>query len=327
MKKEEVNTILFITLSNLGDIILTTPVITKLHREFPLALIDVVTGPPGEPIFKSYTAVRDVIVRRKRSTFSERISEIRTWRDRKYDVVVDLKNSLVPYLTASKRHTSLFLRERSGEHKRDTHLSRLRSLGVDNREGADFFIPVSREEMEFTSGVLAGAVTSTGFGGKTVIVNPGAKSHLKRWGCAKYASLADRLISELGCTVLVTGNEDDKDVVKNTLKKMEQRPVDICGKTSLGSLFEVMRRSDLVITNDSAPLHVASAANAPTIAVFGPSDERKYGPLAEKSVVVKPSVPCRPCEKALCATGPDEGCISGISVDEVFAAAKRILQE
>ncbi|MDD3089741.1 MAG: glycosyltransferase family 9 protein, partial [Candidatus Omnitrophica bacterium] len=80
-----------------------------------------------------------------------------------------------------------------------------------------------------------------------------------------------------------------------------------------------------VVTNDSAPLHVASAVNTPTVAIFGPTDERRYGPLSVKSRVVTPSVPCRPCGRALCSTGPDEGCISQISVNEVFRAAKELL--
>ena len=86
-----------------------------------------------------------------------------------------------------------------------------------------------------------------------------------------------------------------------------------------------MSHCDLVLTNDSAPLHVASAANTPTIAVFGPFDERRYGPLAEGSVVIKPDIPCRPCDKAHCAMGFDKGCISRIEVDEVFQAARRML--
>ena len=326
MKSEGINSILFITLSNLGDIILTTPVLQRLHREFPGAAIDVVTGPPGEAIFRSYPGVRDVVIRKRGRNFAERIAEIRAWRGKKYDMAVDLKNSLVPYLVGAKRHTALFFREPSGRHKKDIHLSRLKAAGIRDAEGAGFFIPVTREEREFVSGVLAGACGYAGSGGRTVVINPGAKSHLKRWDAAKYAALADRLISETGCAVLITGNEDDSDVIKNTVGKMVQQGVDLCGKTSLGELFELMRRADLVITNDSAPLHVASAAGTPTVAIFGPTDERKYGPLAENSVVIKPVVSCRPCGKALCATGPDEGCMSGVSVDEVFEAAKRILE-
>jgi ADP-heptose:LPS heptosyltransferase len=133
------------------------------------------------------------------------------------------------------------------------------------------------------------------------------------------------LAEELDCLVLICGNEDDRDVVKQVVSFAEKEHVDLCCKTSIGVLSELMRRSDIVITNDSAPLHMASAVNAPTIAIFGPSDESKYGPLSEKSRVLKPDIPCRPCGKALCAIGPDEGCIGRVNVDEVFEAAKELL--
>jgi ADP-heptose:LPS heptosyltransferase len=164
-------------------------------------------------------------------------------------------------------------------------------------------------------------------GNRVVVINPGAKSHLKRWGALKFAALADRLTAELGCTVFVCGNEDDREVVGKVMSQVKGKARDLCCKTSVGVLSEIMRKCSLVVTNDSAPLHLASAVNAPTVAIFGPSSEVKYGPLSDKSRVIKPDVPCRPCEKALCAIGPDEGCIGRVTVEEVFAAAKELLGE
>jgi heptosyltransferase I len=325
VKKENVRSILFITLSNLGDIILTTPVLDSLCRNFPGVFVDVVTGAPGEQIFRAHPAVRDITVRGKRLGMKARLEEISVWRKKRYDLVVDLKNSLVPYLTGAKMHTVLSFREPSAAHKKDIHLSKLSSAGIKDTALARFFVPVTSEEKEFVSGVLAGSLDPAAPRAKTIMINPGAKSHLKRWPDRKYAALADRLISELGCAVIITGNEDDREVVNNTVKKMVHRAVDLCGKTSLGALFELARRADLVITNDSAPLHVASAASTPTIALFGPSDEKKYGPLAPGSAVIKPKVHCRPCGKALCARGPNEGCLPSIEVEEVFETAKRSL--
>lgn len=325
MKKDNVRSILFITLSNLGDIILTTPVLDSLCRNFPGAFIDVVTGAPGEQIFRTHPAVRNISVRGKRLGLKGRLDEISLWRKNRYDLLVDLKNSLVPYLTGSRMHTVLSFREPAAAHKKDIHLSKLRAVGIRDTSHARFFLPVTPKEEEFARGVLAGALDPVSPPAKTIIINPGAKSHLKRWPARKYAALADRLISELRCTVIITGNEDDREVVKNTVGNMVRRAVDLCGKTSLGALFELARRADLVITNDSAPLHVASAASTPTIALFGPSDERKYGPLAPGSAVISPKVHCRPCGKALCASGPEEGCLPSIDVEEVFRMAKELL--
>jgi lipopolysaccharide heptosyltransferase II len=329
--KEKVSSILFITLSNLGDIILTTPVLEKLCDEFPGATIDVVTGPAGREIFAAHPAVKNVIVYEKRASFEKMLQFILDLRSRRYDLTVDLKNSLAPYLIGTRFRTNMFkggvksLFKSRGNipvHKKEEHLSRLAGLGIDVSRNVRFFVPTSDEDRYFADKIIP-----SGNHSEKVVINPGAKSHLKRWDAGKFAGLSDRLITELGCEVFICGNEDDRQTVQRVKSSITKPVTDLCCKTTVGSLYELMKKADLVITGDSAPLHLASASGAPTIAVFGPSDERKYGPLADKSRVIKPDVPCRPCEKALCAIGPDEGCISRITVDEVFEASKKILKK
>ncbi|MFH1878856.1 MAG: glycosyltransferase family 9 protein [Candidatus Omnitrophota bacterium] len=318
---KDIKTILLITLNNLGDIILTTPVLERLSSLFPEARIDVITGEPGKAVFSGHHAVREVNTHR-RGNLRRRVEQIIMLRKMKYDVVVDLKNSLLPYLAGAKYHSGLFRPRYSGpRHKVFEHLSKLSFIDKNAAYGEPvFFIPVTEEDRRF-----AGGITSDKRG-KIVIINPGAKSHLKRWPAVKYAALADRLISELKCEVIITGNEDDKDTVKECLSRIKGKVEDLSCKTTLGALYQLMKTADLVITNDSAPLHVAGAAGTPVIALFGPTDEKKYGPLSRKSAVIKPPVPCRPCGKALCGKGPAEGCIAGIESGEVLEEAKRLLQ-
>jgi len=317
MNRQEVKKILFISLSNLGDIILTTPAFMKIAEGFPGARIDVITGAAGGEIFTQHSMVDRVETREKSRGPAERLSELMELRRRRYDLVVDLRNSLIPYLSGARYHTGFTASKDPKLHKRDEHLARIARLGLDAFSDARFYVPVKKEDADMAEEATRGP--------GCVVVNPGAKSHLKRWEACKYALLADRISSELRKKVLITGNEDDTDVVAHVKSRMKEPALDICGRTSLGALYEVMRRSELVITNDSAPLHVASAAGTPTIAIFGPSDEKKYGPLAERSVALAPDVDCRPCGKALCSLGIVEGCISRVEVGEAFTAAERIL--
>lgn len=318
--KGKIKSILFITLSNLGDIILTTPVLERLHDEFPAAKVDVITGAPGKVIFERHPAVREVIVQKRKRDVNERFRQMVGIRMKRYDLVVDLRNSLLPYLAGTKYHSALFSRSKGGiRHKRDEHLLKLEALGIDPFRDNRFYMPVTAEEREHVEELIDPDWK------RAVIINPGAKSHLKRWDPVKYARLADKIVSELKCRVLVTGNEDDVEAVSQVMAHVTTPVRDLCEQTSLGALAELMKRSDLVITNDSAPLHVASAVNTATIAIFGPSDERRYGPLADRSRVIKPDVPCRPCGRALCNKGPAEGCISRITVEDVLNAAKQVL--
>ena len=319
--KKNISKILFITLSNLGDIILTTPVLEKLCDDFPKAKIDVITGESGKDIFVSHPAIKNVMVRRKKMNLPDRIKEIVGLFRKKYDLVVDLKGSLVPYLIRAKAHSGFFIRKHKVVHKREEHLLRLTGICEDKFKNNRFFMPASNGEKRYASDLIGDKGSK-----KMVVINPGAKSHLKIWDAEKYGKLSDRLISELKCKVYITGGKEDLKIAEQVIRSCaDDSIINLCGRTTIGMLVCLIREADLVITNDSAPLHVASAVNAPTIAIFGPSNDKKYGPLSDKSVVLKPKVPCRPCETALCSVGPDEGCISRIEVDEVFRAAKRLL--
>ncbi|MDD4012615.1 MAG: glycosyltransferase family 9 protein [Candidatus Omnitrophica bacterium] len=320
INKTNIHKILLITLSNLGDIILTTPVLEKLYDEFPGAEITVITGPAGMDIFTQHPAVKDVRTHIKKASITARVRQAMEIRREKFDIVVDLKNSLIPYFSGAKISSRMsFGHWGAVRHKRDEHLEKLSTLMERPFRNSRFFMPSGAEDRKFVSAVLGEEWV------RCVLLNPGAKSHLKRWDAKKFARLADMIVGELACRVLIVGTDSDRSVVDEVKGQMTTSFIDLCGRTTIGALAELMRRSDLVVTNDSAPLHVASAVNTPTVAIFGPTDERRYGPLSVKSRVVKPSVPCRPCGRALCSTGPDEGCISQISVNEVFRAAKELL--
>ncbi len=127
--KSEMKKILFITLSNLGDIILTTPTFIALHKEFPEARIDVLTGSPGGAVFRGHPAVGDIIVHKKKRSISERITELKNIRKKKYDIVVDLKNSFVPHLSGAKYRSSFFTPAKD-IHKKEEHLSKVSFLGI-----------------------------------------------------------------------------------------------------------------------------------------------------------------------------------------------------
>ncbi|MFH1836930.1 MAG: glycosyltransferase family 9 protein [Candidatus Omnitrophota bacterium] len=320
MNKTRVKRILFITLNNLGDIILTTPVLEKLHQEIPDAKIDVITGRPGYGIFSHHPAVGKVIIRGSGRNFLDRVTEVIGLYKKKYDLVVDLKNSLIPWIIGAKYHSGTHFFNKRPEHKKDEHLAKLTGLGMDVSGESKFYLPVNDKDRDDVDRVMGPNKDRL-----MVVVNPGAKSHLKRWSAEKFAKLSDRLILELGCKVFVTGNDDDKDVIEKFRAYIKKDVTDMRGKTSLGALTELIKRSDIVVTNDSAPLHIASAVGTKTVAIFGPSNEKQYGPVCNKNVVVTPKMPCRPCSEALCSTGPDEGCISNIEVDEVFRAVRKLL--
>ncbi len=331
INRKKVKRVLFVTLSNLGDIILTTPVLEKICDEYPDARIDIVTGAPGKEIFDRHAAADKVIVAGRPKSLYKRIKRIISLRRERYDIVIDLKNPLSPYLLGArykpgiigqiKTSARIFFGKKSpgSLHKKDEHLARLGAYGMTFLDGAGFFLPVTLEDKLSVDKMIGCA------GKRIVVLSPGAKSHLKRWPAYKYAELAVKLKDEIDCDIFIVGNSDDNEVVGECVRRAFGKVTDLCSKTSIGELASLMERAALVVTNDSAPMHIASAVGAPTIAIFGPSDERRYGPVAPKNKVIKPDKACRPCGRALCFKGPDEGCLPTIEVDEVFQAAEEML--
>jgi heptosyltransferase-2 len=320
--KSAVKRILVITLSNTGDIILTTPVVEVLIREFPGSRLDVMVGPGGIEIFRHYKGVSSVITYDKKVSFFEKFKLFLSLRSARYDLVVDLRHTILPLVLGAGYNTNPFKRPpKETTHKKDVHLSRLKGIGIDT-SNSSFHIPITGADKTYIDHILAG------FKGKPfIVVSPGAKSHVKRWPLKHFAKLSDMLKENLGYEVVLVGDESDRIVIERILFYMKTKPLNLLEKTNIRELAYLIKKSALLITNDSAPVHVAGACRAPTLAFFGPTDEKKYGPLTKaKSKVLRKDIKCSPCEVAQCVNKENRyECLKTISTEEALNAAKELL--
>ena len=311
-----------ITLSNVGDIILTTPVIRALSKAFPGSRIDVMVGPRGKEIFEKDPAVFKLIVYDKHMPVVQKRRLQLKLKTLKYDLVVDLRNTVFPLLIGPKYRTATVQRfPPKVVHMKDRHLYRLKFLGiVDLKEPSYIHIP--EEDEAYAESLLSVAAA----GGPLVVVNPGAKSHLKRWTAEGYAAVCDGLIDECKARIALIGMTEDRETVDKVLAKMRgrNRVLDLVDKTNIRQLAAVLKRAKLLITNDSAPLHLACAVGAKVLALFGPTDPKKYGPTGELDVVITTKLNCQPCEVAECAQNYE--CMTTIPPDDVFEAAKLMVE-
>jgi heptosyltransferase-2/heptosyltransferase-3 len=117
--------------------------------------------------------------------------------------------------------------------------------------------------------------------------------------------------------VIFVGSLGDLSLVEEIVGLMKTKPVIVTGKTSLQELAALLARCDLVISNDSGPVHVAAAVGTPTITIFGPSDDVKYRPLGDKHKIVKAQIDCRPCGKHRCPLGHHR-CMTEVKVDAII---------
>lgn len=168
-------------------------------------------------------------------------------------------------------------------------------------------------------------------------VHPGGGRPVKQWGIGRWAEVAARLQRELGATVLITGSSADRPLPAILAGALPARAYDLSGRLSLAETMAVIARLDLFLSPDTGPMHMACAVGTPSVSVFGPSDPARYfsggsGAPGSRHVVVRADLWCAPCNLIRrppdeCATAEPPECLRLVSVDEVYAAAARLLRE
>lgn len=151
----------------------------------------------------------------------------------------------------------------------------------------------------------------------------------RRWGAKKFSQLADRIIERLNAKVILIWGHGEEDLVKEIKALMTQGAL-IAPETTIRQMAALCKRCKLVLCSEGGPLHIASSQRVRTVSIFGPVDEKVYGPYppGENNVVVSSDLECRPCYKRFKLPECDtKKCMEDISVDTVFNAFLRVHQE
>ena len=300
--------VLVIQTSFLGDMVLTTPLLAHLAQFDP---VDVVCTPAAGALLANHPAVREIIrydkrgVDRGTSGFIQLASTLRSRHYRAAYLAQGSSRSGALALAAGIRKrvgfaTSagrLFYTTRIPPIENTHHAARLLSLGT-----GDPLADVPREllrprlypgdaEHVAVNRVLGDSLSD----GPMIALAPGSVWATKRWPF--YADLA-RELSARG-RIVVLGTEADRPLAAEIVAATNGDAVDATGRLSLLASAELIGRSSLLVSNDSAPLHLASAMNTPTIAIFGPTvPDFGFGPLADRALIAgHPELACRPCDR------------------------------
>jgi heptosyltransferase I len=165
-------------------------------------------------------------------------------------------------------------------------------------------------------------------GARWVALQPGARWPTKRWPAEYYAEVARALAAkrpELRFAVL--GGEDERALGEAIAKAGGPRCLDLTGKLSLPEMVEWLRRSDLMVTNDTGPMHVAAALGKPVVAIFGPTTPQRTGPYRQLEHVLQLSLPCVPCLNSWCSYSKPLECLRALPPSAVIQAALARLAE
>jgi lipopolysaccharide heptosyltransferase II len=160
-----------------------------------------------------------------------------------------------------------------------------------------------------------------------VAVQPGARWLDKRWPVEYFAELVRQLAADFPeVHFAVLGSKDERDRAETIAAVVPQRALNLAGLVSLPEMVEWLRLCEVMVTNDTGPMHVAAALGKPVVALFGPTDPRRTGPYGQIEQVLRQPLPCAPCFKPSCANPNQMECLRTISPARVAAEVARRLK-
>jgi heptosyltransferase-2 len=332
--------VLVIHTAFLGDIILATPFLAGLRSELPGAEILFLTTGGGVSLLENNPWEIQALPFHKRgvdSGFGGLWRMSRRLKAMKPDVVFTLHRSLrSTILSKLVGADSWGFREGAASFLFRQRVSRA-GIGFEAQKnlemlrqwsGRQDFSPYPKlglsKEDEARAAELLGGV------GKFVALAPSSVWATKRWPGAKFGELAQRIQAELGLATVIVGSEDDRAAAEEVMKNSPSS-VNLTGKTSLGALKSVLSKADLVVSNDSSPLHMAIAMGTKVVGVFGPTTkELGFFPLAPagySAVAEVKELECRPCGlhgHDRCPLGHFR-CMLDLDVNQVFGEVNQLL--
>jgi len=318
---KQIKRILVITLSNLGDVILTTPVITELRRRWPQAHMSVIVGDKAIDVLRRSSQINELIIYQKTS-FLDRIRFVAHLSQSSYDLVIDLRHTLIPFFIGTRHRTSL-LRKRVVMPKRQEHLDQLKALELPGDNDPPAFEFYQAEDLLSAREKLhqKGIDEAAGY----VVLAPGSRFIHKSWAADRFGELALRIYHEYGKRLVILGASSEQKAADAVIQFAGKACVDFCGQLPIWESAAMIAMSELVICNDSAIMHLAHALSVPCVSLFGPTNPIKYGKHDAMNRVVRLELPCSPCESADCHISEKRKCLKDISVDRVYQEVKKLL--
>lgn len=317
--------ILLISLSCIGDVILTTPVIKSLKDNFPGVRLTVVSGPTAAPLLSRHELVDAVIVCNNKAEHRGLwgIAKLcMTLRKKKFDMVVDLRNTAIPYFMRTRYRVTSYRahiknRGNDSKHAIDRHLDVLESAGIPPTT-RNMVVTIPQEVATSTQAFLE----KKGLVGKTLIaVYAGAGSPYKIYPPRLMVETLKQLSSPETYFLLI-GSDSDRDICTEIAGAVGDNIMPLAGELNILETGGLLARCRILISNDSGPMHLGVALGIPTVGIFGPTNAERYGPRGGMHRIVWRRESCNPCKQPECN---EESCIGRISPDEISAAARELL--
>jgi lipopolysaccharide heptosyltransferase II len=343
--------ILIINIFGIGDVLFTYPLIDNIKAFDPKCEIGYIGNQRTAALLRAHPDIDKVFIYEKDTykhlyrqaplkAFKYLLDLYKNIRKERYDAVIDLSLnyyfSFLCWKAGIPQRVGLNFKQRSRFLNNKVELK-----GYEGRHVVDYYlelltyldIPVRKRHIELRLRPQDREWAERFFRQKDLLHSPlrigmapgggdswGKDALWKQWPMERYAKLADKLFEKFSADIILLGGKNDEKLCEKVKNLIPHKVHSACGRSTILQFAALANQCDMVVLNDGGPLHVAVAAGAKTVSIFGPVDEDVYGPRSStKQCVVTSDVFCRPCyrqfKRARCQHAK---CLQDISVEHVF---------
>lgn len=326
----------------IGDLVMATPILSDLRKAYPGARITAMCRQPICELLKDDPQIDELFCFSKASGFgrrSEKRNIVEKLRKGKFDLGILLTHSFSsawlfwlghvrtrigyeanwrkPLLT----HSFPFPSQIQNQHLVNTYKMLLTHLGIPVSDTAPRLYLSPKEIEEARMLLRQRGVPDDA---PVVGINPGATyGSAKCWLPERFREVTERLLMDPDLYIVYFGDVSSSLLCKNICADLKERVINFAGTTNLRELASLISLCDVLLTNDSGPMHIADAVGTTLVALFGSTSEVITGPYNQQNGVIHKHVECSPCYKRACPI--DFRCMKRIEADEVYRAVRKAL--
>ncbi len=291
INKSIVKKILIIKLRGIGDVVLSTIVLDNLKSDFPDATIDYLTDPPSIPALEGLPNVNRVLLFPRNSTWG-RIKLMNKIRNQKYDIVFDFfsnpSTALITFISGSKYRIGFPYKgrkyaynhygpeERSKYHAAILHLETLKKLSLTSTNKNLHFYIDKNDKMLAEKFIIESNLKNSFLVG----ISPSGGWASKKCDPDVFAKIGNEVVKKYNAKILILWGGSDKNDAEEIHKLIPGSF--LAPPTSIREMAAFIERCDILLANDSGPMHISTAVDTPVLSIHGPTDPKLQGPFGEK---------------------------------------------
>jgi lipopolysaccharide heptosyltransferase II len=308
--------------------ILSTAALKSLRRGYPDAKITVLASQGNYEVLKHNPYIDEIIIYKGFLSFIKEIGQHR------YDLVIDpfmtyeMRQAFMTYIASGKYRIGfqeggreIFFNLRgptaSSSKQMVDHLLELAALAGGKIEGCKPEVFLCDKEIEWATEAL----DHKGLRGDAIIIalHPGAHYPSQRWPAERFGEVARLILEQSLAKVVLLGSSVEEELL-GEVKRSGVEDIQIFPCNNIRELIALLNRCDLLVCNNSGPLHIAAALKVPTVSMIGPTVTPLWLPYGENHVVINKVINCSPCNREICK---GHQCMESIPVDEVFGEVEK----